>query len=305
MTDFTLEGRVAIVTGAGRGLGRSHALALANAGASIVVNDLGASLSGEGASTLAAEEVVAEIVAAGGKAVADTTDITTPEGGAALVAKAVDTFGGIDILVNNAGILRDRSAHKMTSQDVDPVLEVHLWGAFNVTLPAYAHMREAGYGRIIMTSSASGLMGNFGQLNYGAAKAALLGFVKVLSIEGANRGVHVNAISPVASTRMTEAEFGDLAGLFPPDFVSQLVLYLASERCGVSGEIFSVGGGQIARIFVGLTEGIFRPEGFFSPQEIEAALPEIMNVSNHSVPRSLTDEWEKIMRLHKIPATRG
>ncbi len=139
---------------------------------------------------------------------------------------------------------------------------------------------------------------------YGAAKAALLGFVKVLSIEGANKGVHVNAISPVASTRMTEAEFGELAELFSPDFVSQLVLYLASERCSVSGEVFSVGGGQISRIFVGLTEGIFRSDGVFSPREIEAALPEIMNVSGHSIPRSLADEWEKIMRLHQIQTAR-
>lgn len=304
MTDFTLNGRVAIVTGGGRGLGRSHALGLAAAGASVVVNDLGVSLSGEGVSALAAEQVVAEIVAAGGKAVADATDITTAEGGAALVARAVDTFGRIDILVNNAGILRDRSAHKMSPQDVDAVLDVHLGGAFNVTLPAYGHMREAGYGRIVMTSSASGLMGNLGQLNYGAAKAALLGFVKVLSIEGASRGVLTNAISPVATTRMTEAEFGDLAGLFSPDFVSRMVLYLASERCGVSGEVFSVGGGQISRIFVGLTEGIFRADGVFSPPEIEAALPAIMDVSRHTIPKSLGDEWEKIMKLHGIAASK-
>ena len=305
MTDFKLKDRVAIVTGGGRGLGRSHAHALAAAGAAVVVNDLGSSLDGNGASTLAAEQVAAEITAAGGRAVADATDITAPDGGSALVARALQAFGGIDILVNNAGILRDRSAHKMSSQEVEAVLNVHLKGTFNVTLPAYNHMREAGYGRIIVTSSASGLMGNFGQLNYGAAKAAMLGFIKVLSIEGTSKGVLTNAISPVAATRMTEDEFGELAKLFSPEFVSQMVLYLASGRCAVSGEIFSVGGGQISRIFLGLTQGIFRPQGAFSPEEIEASLPRILDVSRHSIPASLGDEWDKIMALHGIAASKA
>ncbi len=296
----SLAGQVAIVTGAGRGLGRSHALALAAAGAAVVVNDIGAALDGTGGSATAAEAVVAEIGAAGGSAVADASSIVTPEGGQALVDRAVETFGRVDIVINNAGILRDRSAHKMSPDEVSAVLAVHLEGAFNVTLPAYRLMREAGYGRIVLTSSASGLMGNFGQLNYGAAKAGLLGFTRVLALESASRDIRVNAISPVATTRMTEAEFGELAPMFSPDFVSQLVLYLASPACAVSGEAFSVGGGQIARIFVGLTPGIFRSGGAFSAAEIGAAMPDILAADGYTVPRSMADEWNKIMQLHGI-----
>ena len=220
MTDLRFDGRVAIITGAGGGLGRSHALELARRGAHILVNDVGGALDGSGSSSPAAQRVVDEITAMGGKASANHDSVATAEGGQAIVDDALATFGRVDVLVNNAGILRDKAFHKMDHTMIDSVIDVHLKGALYVTQPVFRLMREQGYGRIINTSSASGLFGNFGQANYGAAKAGLAGLTRVLAIEGAGHGIKVNAIAPIASTRMTEDILGDLAAKVSPESVS-------------------------------------------------------------------------------------
>lgn len=260
MLDMRFDGRVAIITGAGGGLGRSHALELARRGAHILVNDLGGSLDGSGASTSAAQRVVDEITALGGKAMANHDSVATAEGGRAIVQAALSAFGRVDVLVNNAGILRDKAFHKMDHTMIDPVIDVHLKGALYVSQPAFRLMRDQGYGRIVNTSSASGLFGNFGQANYGAAKAGLAGLTRVLSLEGAGHGIKVNAIAPIASTRMTKDILGDLAAKVTPESVSPLVAYLANEECSVNGHIYSVAGGRIARIFVAETHGVVLPE---------------------------------------------
>jgi NAD(P)-dependent dehydrogenase (short-subunit alcohol dehydrogenase family) len=195
MAELGYDGKVAIITGAGGGLGRQHALLLAKRGALVVVNDLGGSIDGSGTDASAAQKVVDEIKAAGGEAVADHNSVATPEGGAAIVKTAVDAYGKVDIVINNAGILRDKSFHNMTPDLMNPVFDVHLKGAFHVTQPAYLIMREQGYGRIISTSSAAGIFGNFGQTNYGAAKMGLVGFTRVLAVEGAKFNIKANATS--------------------------------------------------------------------------------------------------------------
>jgi NAD(P)-dependent dehydrogenase (short-subunit alcohol dehydrogenase family) len=260
MPDLRFDGRVAIITGAGGGLGRSHALELARRGAHILVNDLGGALDGTGSSTPAAQRVVDEITAMGGKAAANHDSVATPEGGRAIVEDALATFGRVDVLVNNAGILRDKAFHKMDHTMIDSVIDVHLKGALYVSQPVFRLMRDQGYGRIINTSSASGLFGNFGQANYGAAKAGLAGLTRVLALEGAGHGIKVNAIAPIASTRMTEDILGDLAAKVSPESVSPLVAYLAHEECSANGHIYSVAGGRIARIFVAETHGVVLPE---------------------------------------------
>ena len=260
MPDMRFDGRVAIITGAGGGLGRSHALELARRGAHILVNDLGGALDGSGSSTSAAQRVVDEITALGGQAAPNHDSVATPEGGQAIVQAALDAFGRVDVLVNNAGILRDKAFHKMDHTMIDAVIDVHLKGALYVSQPAFRLMREQGYGRIVNTSSASGLFGNFGQANYGAAKAGLAGLTRVLALEGAGHGIKVNAIAPIASTRMTEDILGDLAAKVSPDSVSPLVAYLAHEECSVNGHVYSVAGGRIARIFVAETHGVVLPE---------------------------------------------
>jgi NAD(P)-dependent dehydrogenase (short-subunit alcohol dehydrogenase family) len=254
------DGRVAVVTGAGGGLGRSHALELARRGAKVLVNDLGGSVHGTGASASAAHQVVDEIVALGGEAAANADSVATPAGGEAIVQSALDAFGRLDILVNNAGILRDKAFHKMDAAMIDAVVDVHLKGALYVGQPAFRVMREQRYGRIISTTSASGLFGNFGQANYGAAKAGLAGFTRVLALEGAGHGIKVNAIAPIASTRMTEDLLGELSTRVAPEWVSPVVAYLASEECSVNGNVYSVAGGRIARIFVAESEGVVLPE---------------------------------------------
>ncbi|MEJ7845798.1 MAG: SDR family NAD(P)-dependent oxidoreductase, partial [Acidimicrobiales bacterium] len=256
MADLGFDGKVAIITGGGGGLGRSHALDLAQRGALVVVNDLGGSVDGTGGSATAAQRVVDEIVAAGGEAVANHDSVATPEGGAAIVAAAIEAFGRVDIVVNNAGILRDKAFHNMTPDLVDPVLDVHLRGAFHVTLPAWKHMREQSYGRVVSTASAAGIFGNFGQANYGAAKMGLVGLTRVLAVEGARFNILANAIAPVAKTRMTEDLFGDAMDALTPETVTPIVTYLAHEDCEVTGEVYSVGGGRVARIFIGVTPGV-------------------------------------------------
>src|SRR3954449_13004713 len=225
MADLGYDGKVAVITGAGGGLGRSHALELAKRGALIVVNDLGGSVDGQGASHTAAQKVVDEIKAAGGDAVANYDSVATPEGGENIVKTAVDAFGRIDIIINNAGILRDTSFKNMTKDMLEPVLDVHLKGAFYVTQAAWQPMRDQGYGRIVNTSSGAGIFGNFGQTNYGAAKAGLVGFTRVLAVEGAKDNIKANAIAPVAKTRMTEEILGGFADKLNPEFITPVVAW--------------------------------------------------------------------------------
>lgn len=249
MAEVRFDGRVAIVTGAGGGLGRAHALLLASRGAKVVVNDLGGTVDGTGAgSSEMANKVVAEIKAAGGEAVTDPHGVDTSEGGQAIVKTALDAFGKVDILINNAGILRDKSFMKMEEEDWDKIMAVHVKGAFNVTKAAFPVMRENNYGRIVMTTSAAGLYGNFGQTNYSTAKMALVGFMNTLKLEGARYNILCNTIAPIAGTRMTATVMPpDMVEKLKPDYVSPLVIYLCSEECTDSGIVFAAGAGYFSR----------------------------------------------------------
>ncbi|HJQ75942.1 MAG TPA: SDR family oxidoreductase [Acidimicrobiia bacterium] len=288
---ITFDGRVAIVTGAGGGLGRAHALELARRGARVVVNDLGGAVDGTGASSSAADQVVAEIKDAGGEAIASYDSVSTEEGGAAIVQTAVDSFGTVDIVINNAGILRDKSFAKMEMSEVEAVLDVHLRGAFYVSSPAFKVMRENTYGRFVFTSSASGLFGNFGQANYGAAKAGVVGLSNVIAIEGEKYDIKSNAIAPIAKTRMTEDLLGPLADMVKPEQVTPIVVYLCSEGNEFSHEIFTVGGGRYGRVFVGTNRGWYAGSGEVpSVEEVVDHLDEIRDISDPIVPLSNNDE---------------
>jgi NAD(P)-dependent dehydrogenase (short-subunit alcohol dehydrogenase family) len=248
MAEVRFDGRVAIVTGAGGGLGRSHALLLASRGAKVVVNDLGGTVEGTGAASAAADKVVEEIRAAGGEAVANYDGVDTWAGGEAIVKTALDAFGKVDILINNAGILRDKSFMKMEEIDIDKVIAVHLKGGFNVTKAAFPVMRENNYGRIVMTTSNTGLYGNFGQANYGAAKLGLVGLMNTLKLEGARYNILVNTIAPIAGTRMTATVMPpDMVEKLKPEYVSPMVAYMCSEECTDSGIIFTAGAGYFSR----------------------------------------------------------
>ncbi|MGI8662460.1 MAG: SDR family oxidoreductase [Acidimicrobiales bacterium] len=288
MAELGFEGKVAIITGAGGGLGRSHALELSKRGALVVVNDLGGSKDGEGGSHTAAQQVVDEVKAAGGEAVPNYDSVATPEGGKAIVQTAVDAFGRIDIIINNAGILRDTSFKNMTPDQLNPVLDVHLRGAFYVTQPAWQIMRDQGYGRIVNTSSGAGIFGNFGQTNYGAAKMGLVGFTRVLAVEGAKNNIKANAIAPVAKTRMTEELLGPVADALGPEFVTPVVAYLAHESCSVSGEVYSVGGGRVARVFIGVTPGYVNKS--LTVEDVAANLEAIRAEEGYEVPNNLNEE---------------
>ncbi len=281
MSYMTFDDQVAIVTGAGNGLGRCHALELARRGARVVVNDLGSAVDGSGASTSAAQAVVDEITATGGTAIANGDSVATPEGGAAIAAAACEAFGRIDILVNNAGILRDAAFKNMTPEQVDAVIAVHLSGAFNVTRAVWPVMREQNYGRIIQTTSGTGLFGNFGQANYGAAKMGLVGMMHVLSIEGARNGIAVNAIAPIARTRMTEDIMGDAGAAMDPELVTPVVVYLAHRDCDRTAHIYSVGAGKVSRVFIGVSRGIEDTQ--LSAESIAAAIDDIDDTSSFTI----------------------
>jgi 3-hydroxy-3-methylglutaryl CoA synthase/NAD(P)-dependent dehydrogenase (short-subunit alcohol dehydrogenase family)/putative sterol carrier protein len=254
----SFDGRVAVVTGAGAGLGRVYALALAKRGAKVVVNDLGSARDGSGdGSASPAEKVVAEIKDLGGEAVANYDNVATPEGGENIVKTALDTFGAVDILINNAGILRDKSFLKMEPDNWQAVLAVHLHGAYHVTRPAMVAMKEKGYGRIVMTTSGAGLYGNFGQTNYSAAKMGLVGLMNTLKLEGQKYNIKVNTIAPIAASRLTEDVMPpELFERSKPEFVSPLVMFLASEACQESGRIFNVGMGYFNRAAIHTGPGV-------------------------------------------------
>ncbi len=274
---ITFDNQVAIVTGAGHGLGRSHALALASRGARVVVNDLGGARDGTGSSLTAAEAVVDEIEAAGGEAMANGADVTNRDAVDDMVAAAIERWGRVDILVNNAGILRDKSFANMGLDDFDVVVKVHLTGSANCTKAVWSHMRERSYGRIVMTTSSSGLYGNFGQANYGAAKLGVVGLMNTLKIEGAKYGIRVNAVAPVAHTRMTDELFPEEAkAVMQPEEVTPGVLFLVSEGAP-TGVILAAGAGgyAVSRIFE--TDGIWLTPEERQPETIAARFDEIQD----------------------------
>ncbi|VXB61682.1 SDR family NAD(P)-dependent oxidoreductase [Aeromicrobium sp. 9AM] len=298
MSLIEFEGRSVIVTGAGGGLGREYALVLARHGARVLVNDLGGGVSGDGGSTSMADAVVAEIKAAGGQAAACYDSVATPEGGRAIVSAAMDAFNQVDAVIHNAGILRDRSLASMTPDEVDGVLDVHLRGGFNVTIPAFARMKEAAYGRIVLTSSSSGLLGNFGQANYGAAKTGLVGLAHVAAIEGARHGILANVIAPGARTRMTEGLLGpEMDQLLDPAQVAAMAVYLASPQCTQTHEIFSAGGGRFARYVLGLNDGWYAPQHPASPDDVLQHIDEIRDLDTLQVYESGADEMAVLRRM--------
>ena len=295
MADLGYDGKVAIITGSGGGLGREHALLLASRGCQVVINDLGGSVSGEGGDAGPAHTTAKEIEDLGGVAVADTNSVSTPEGGEAIVQTALDAYGRVDIVINNAGILRDKTFHNMTPEFLEPVLDVHLKGAFYVTRPAWIKMREQGYGRIVNTSSNSGILGNFGQTNYAAAKMGLVGFTRVLAAEGAKYNIKANAIAPVAKTRMTEELLGgDFAAKLDPKLVSPIVAWLVHEDCPVTGEIYTAAGGRIARFFIGLTEGYYNPN--LSLEDVRDHFDQIRSEDGYIVPSGPGDEFAQLVK---------
>jgi NAD(P)-dependent dehydrogenase (short-subunit alcohol dehydrogenase family) len=304
MADLGYDDKVAIITGAGGGLGREHALLLASRGAQIVVNDLGGSVDGSAEGDEGPAHTTAkEIEDLGGVAVANTDSVATPEGGEGIVKTAIDAFGKVDIVINNAGILRDKAFHNMTPDLVDPVIDVHLRGAFNVTRPAWVHMREQGYGRVVNTASNAGIIGNFGQANYGAAKMGLVGFTRVLAAEGARNNIKANVIAPIARTRMTEELLGPLAEKLDPSAIAPIVAWLCHEDCEVTGEIYSASGGRVARFFIGLTHGYYNPE--LTLEDVRDNFEQIRDETDYIVPANMGDELRLVIKAFEGDAAEG
>ena len=291
------DGRVAIITGAGGGLGKTYALELGRRGAKVVVNDLGGNPDGTGGAASPADATVEEIKAAGGEAVANYDSVATPEGGAAITQTALDAFGTVDIVINNAGILRDKSFANLPVPDIQAVIDVHLLGAFYVTQPAFRVMKEKGYGRLLFTSSSAGVFGNFGQTNYGAAKMGLVGMSNVLALEGAKANIKSNVIAPIAKSRLTEDILGPLADVVDPHLVTPLSLYLVSEACQLTHEVFSVGGGKYSRVFVGETPGWFAGKGEQpTVEDIAEHIDEIRGEDGYTVPGSANDDIALLLK---------
>lgn len=299
---ITFDEQVAIVTGAGHGLGRSHAIALAERGARVVVNDLGGARDGTGSSLSAAETVVAEIEEAGGEAVADGADVTDPSAVTAMVRSAIERWGRVDILVNNAGILRDKSFANMDQSDFDLVVGVHLTGTALCTKAVWGHMREQGYGRIVVTTSSSGLYGNFGQANYGAAKMGVVGLMNTLAIEGAKHDIRVNALAPVAHTRMTDDLLPEAAkDLLKPADVTPAVLFLVSQDAPTR-TILAAGAGGYATARIYETDGIWLPPDERTPETIAGRFGEITDPAGQ---RELLAGGEQTMKFLEKATSAG
>ena len=289
MSNVNFENRTVIVTGAGNGLGKAYALELGSRGAKVVVNDLGGSVDGSGSASSPADDVVNEIIKNGGEAIANYDSVATKEGGESIVQSALDNFGTVDAVINNAGILRDKSFANMSEDELSLILDVHLKGTFFVSQPAFKIMKENNYGRIVNVASPSGLFGNFGQSNYGAAKMGIVGLTNVLSIEGAKYNIKVNVIAPTAYTRMTEALLPeDVGKLFSAELVTPMVVYLASEACEPTHEIFGVAAGRFARI------GIITHNGYVNTsataEDISENIEEIRTIKDGTYPLSNEDE---------------
>ena len=306
-TELRFDDEVAVITGAGGGLGKQYALLLASRGARVVVNDIGGSVTGDGSDAATAGAVVDEIRELGGQAVADTHCVTSSEGGQAIIDTALRAWGRVDIVINNAGIVGDAPFEDMTADPLIPLIDVHLKGAFYVTRPAWTVMRERGYGRILNTSSAAGILGAERMSNYGAAKTGLIGFTRVLAAEGAGHNIKVNAIAPIAYTRMlahavdgagrqddeaAQAILDDLVAQYlqklDPALVAPVAAFLTHRKCPVSGEIYTVGAGHVARFFVGRTKGFYRSG--LSVEDVRDHLDEIRDEAGYTVPRGPADE---------------
>lgn len=288
------DGKVAIVTGAGAGLGRTYALELARRGAKVLVNDLGGSTSGEGQSLQAADSVVAEIKALGGVAAANYDSVVH---GDRIVESAIKAFGRVDIVINNAGILRDRSFARMADKDWDLILDVHLKGTFSVTRAAWPYMRKQGYGRVITTSSGSGLYGNFGQSNYSAAKMGIIGFTTAIAKEGAKSNIYSNVVVPVAASRLTATVLpAESLQMYPPEKVSSVVMYLCHESCKENGSILEVGGGLVNKWRWQRSKGAgFK--GAFTAEDIVQNWAQVTDYSQPDHPSSPMDMMKRITAL--------
>jgi len=292
--EIRFDDKVVVITGAGAGLGRSHALAFASRGAKVVVNDLGGSATGEGKGSNAADTVVEEIKAAGGEAVANYESV---ENGEAIIKTAIDNYGRVDVVVNNAGILRDSSFKKMTDQDWDLIYKVHVLGAYKVTKAAWPYMLEQGYGRIVNTASAAGLYGNFGQANYSMAKIGMVGFTQTLAIEGAKNNVIANVIAPVAGSRMTETILPpELVAALKPEYITPLVMKLCSEKNEETGSIFEVGAGWISKLRWERTKGVgFDISNGLSPEAVEESWDQITDFENADHPTTAQESFVPVL----------
>eukprot|EP01088_Endostelium_zonatum_P006477 TRINITY_DN1860_c0_g1_i1.p1 TRINITY_DN1860_c0_g1~~TRINITY_DN1860_c0_g1_i1.p1 ORF type:complete len:306 (-),score=86.25 TRINITY_DN1860_c0_g1_i1:29-946(-) len=293
--NLRFDNKVVIVTGSGGGLGRAYALEFASRGAKVVINDLGTGVKGEGKSSKAADAVVEEIKKAGGQAVANYDSVLDGE---KIVETAIKAFGRVDVVINNAGILRDKAFHKMEDKDWDLIHDVHLKGAFKVTKAAWPHMREQGYGRIIMTASAAGIYGNFGQANYSAAKLGLYGFSNALAIEGSSKNIHVNTIAPVAGSRMTATVMPEeLVNALKPDFIVPLVVFLCHESTEENGALFEAGAGHYSRLRWQKTKGVFidntKP---INAEDIKSNYAQINNWEGASNPSTIADSTSLVMQ---------
>jgi len=286
MADIRFDDRVVIITGAGNGLGRSHALDFGKRGAKVVVNDLGGSGFGEGADQRVADVVVDEIKAAGGEAVANYDSVTD---GDKIVQTAMDAFGRVDVVVNNAGILRDKSFQKMTDEDWDLIFDVHVRGAYKVTHAAWPLMREQGYGRIVFTTSAAGIYGNFGQTNYSAAKLAQLGMAQTLAAEGHKKNILVNTIAPIAGSRLTETVMSkEIVDLLKPEFVTPLVVKLCDENSDITNGLYEVGAGFVAEVRWERTQGAYLDtESGFEAEDIDANWKRITDFTDATYPANI------------------